>query len=932
MRKKLLSLSLLLFVVGYMTAQVTTVPVFVDKGYDGQIVVNFNPNEGNRGMASATQCYAHTGLITADSKNDGDWKNTVSKWRGGEAKFKMTKVGEVWQLVIPNIYTFYNCATTTDIRKLAFVFNDGPNGSLEGKTANNTDIMVELVEAGTLLSTIHPTGNKIIGLGEQLSLTGYSTIEADLSFSINGEVVKSGHGTQLDLLRAFSTTGLYEVVFTAVAGGKTATSQIRLTVVRSSNEAKRPADLQTGITYIDSATVALCLYAGSKTEPAQNVFVVGDFNDWTVSPDYQMYRDGFYFWITIDGLEPGKEYAFQYKVIRADGCIKNISDPYSEKLLHPDDKYEPIKVDPTLMPYPTNSEADGYVTVINTRPEQFQWSDATLNFKRPDKNNLVIYELWIYDFTPSRSIAGLMDMLDYLQTLGVNAIELMPICEFDGNYNWGYSPNHYFAPDKAYGSKHDYKVLIDECHKRGMAVIVDMVFNHGTGLNPQNKLYPYGADLKNNPYFNVSAPHSDNVYEDWNHDFPLTREMFTRSLNYWIQEFHVDGYRMDLSHGFCGENCNSMMDNISHYYYNGVLAAEDYSQKGEPYFILEHWGDKASEQWPTLINKGMMCWKNINNAYSQLAMGWLSSDAIVDANRKGYVTYCESHDEERNFYKVKTYGNGSVLTYYASEGLSRIPITRAFNILLQGPKMMFQYEELGYDYSINSTQGSKTISENNRTSKKEQPIALGWLNDATRMHAYNKVAQIIQLRTKIRPDIFEKGTIGNAKLSSGAVKYFTWTLDNDKITVVGNFNVQQPKTPASNYSPVQSVKPFTETGQWFDYITGEKIMVGSTDMSIDLAPGDFRIFTNFPVEKTIDAINTAQEHTAHVYPTITDGLIRIDMPDMQSVDVALYNMQGQKCSDYRNVRNINISNVPAGVYMLRVITAQGVDDIRIIKH
>ncbi len=929
MRKILFSL-LLFCAVGFVCAQVTTQPVFITKGYSGEIVINFNPNEGNRGMSAATKCYAHTGLITSASKNDGDWKYTKTSWRDG--KNAMTKVGNVWQLKIPNIYTFYGCPETTEILKMAFVFNDGPNGSLEGKTASGTDIFIELVEPGTLLSAIQPSGNQIVKIGQQFTIVGYSTENAQLSFAINGTEVLTGTGTQLTLNHSFAETGLNDIVFTASVGDKSVSSQLAVAVVRASNEAPRPDGMQTGITYLDSATVSLCLYAGSKTEPAQNVFVIGDFNDWIVNPDYQMYRDGFYFWITIGDLEPGKDYAFQYKVIRADGVIKNISDPYSEKLLHPDDKYEPIKVDPSLMPYPSSPEADGYVTVINTRPEQFQWSDETLNFKRPDKNNLVIYELWIYDFTPSRSIAGLMNMLDYLQTLGVNAIELMPICEFDGNYNWGYSPNHYFAPDKAYGSKHDYKVLIDECHKRGMAVIIDMVFNHGTGLNPQNKLYPYGSDLAQNPYFNVSAPHSDNVYEDWNHDFQPTREMFTRSLNYWIQEFHVDGYRMDLSHGFCGENCNNLMDNIAHYYYNGVLGAEDYTQKGEPYFILEHWGNDASKQWPTLINQGMMCWKNINDAYSQLAMGWLSRDAVVDANKKGYVTYCESHDEERNFYKVKTYGNGSVMTYYQSEGLSRIPITRAFNLLLQGPKMMFQYEELGYDYSINSTQGSKTISENNRTSKKEQPISLGWLNDATRMHAYNKVAQIIQLRTKIRPDIFEQGTVGNAKLSTGAVKYFTWTLGNDKITVIGNFNVQQPQNPTSTYSPVQTVKPFAATGEWYDYITGEKINVGSTEMTIDLNPGDFRIFTNFPVEKTIDALETTQNHIAHVYPTVTDGVVRIDMPDMQPVDVVVYNMQGQVCGNFTAVREINLSDVPAGAYLMRVIAAQGIDNVRIIKR
>ncbi len=928
MRK--LFLTLLLFLGVSLCAQVTTVPVFITKGYSGEITINFNPNEGNRGMAQATKCYAHTGLITSQSTSNSDWKYAPT-WRGNDDKYKMTKVGDVWQLVIPNIYTFYGCPEDVDIKCMAFVFHDGPGGSLEGKTASYSDIFVNLLAPGEHITAIQPTNSQIVNQGESLTIKGFSSIGAELTFFINDEQVLSGNGTELSLEKSFDETGVYNITFDAYANGENVRSYLSVTVIRANNENARPDGLTTGITYLNDKSVTLCLYAGSKTEPANNVFVVGEFNNWQLLPEYQMYRDGFYFWLTIDNLIPGREYAFQYKVIRSDGVVKNISDPYSTKLLHPDDKYEPKTVDKTLKTYPTNAEADGYVTIINTRPNEYTWSDATLNFKRPNKNNLIIYELWIYDFTPSRSIAGLMNMLDYLQTLGVNAIELMPICEFDGNYNWGYSPNHYFAPDKAYGSERDYKVFIDECHKRGMAVILDMVFNHATGLNPQNKLYPYGSDLAQNPYFNVTAPHSDNVYEDWNHDFPETREMFTRALNYWIQEYHVDGYRMDLSHGFCGANCNNLMNNIKHYYENGVLGAEDYSAKGEPYFILEHWGSNMGTQRPTLINQGMMCWQNTNNAYSQLAMGWLSSDALTDANQKGYVTYCESHDEERNFYKVKTYGNGSAKTYYTSEGLSRIPITRAFNLLLQGPKMMYQYEELGYDYSINSTMGSTKIDESNRTSKKEQPITLGWLEDHTRMHAYNKVAQVIHLRTRVRPDIFEKGTIGNLKLSSGAVKYFTWTLDNDKITVIGNFYVKEPSNAASTFSPVQTVKPFSSTGVWYDYITSEQINVTSTDQTIELQPGDFRIYTNFPFEKTIDAVNNTKASVANVYPTVTDDIVRIEIPNNTLVDVAVYNMQGQVCAKFNQTNEISLAEMPIGMYILRVNTLQGEENIRIIK-
>ena len=216
-----------------------------------------------------------------------------------------------------------------------------------------------------------------------------------------------------------------------------------------------------------------------------------------------------------------------------------------------------------------------------------------------------------------------------------------------------------------------------------------------------NKLYPYGADLKNNPWFNVTPPHSDNVYEDWNHDFPPAHDMFTRALRYWIENYHIDGYRMDLSHGLCGTSYNAV-SNLLDYYQNGVCAADP-----EAYFILEHWGSSMGSDRPKLIQNGMLCWQNTNNAYCQTAMGWLKDgDGFQDANKDGYVTYCESHDEERMQYKCKKYGYNTAIKTIDSVRLGRVAANVAFNVLLNGPHMIWQYEEIGYDFSINSsTQG-----------------------------------------------------------------------------------------------------------------------------------------------------------------------------------------------------------------------------------
>lgn len=604
-------------------------------------------------------------------------------------------------------------------------------------------------------------------------------------------------------------------------------------------EKARPAGVSNGIYYgADGTSVTLCTYAASKTESAKRVFLLGDMTDWKLKAEYQLYKDGNYFWITLTGLTPGKEYRFQYAVERADGVKKLISDLYSEKVLHPDDQYEPKKVDPDLLDYPTGKGANGYVTVIQPGKPKYEWSEATLNFKRPNKNNLVIYELWIYDYTEGRSLKGLMKRLDYIQNLGVNAIELMPICEFDGNYNWGYSPNHYFAPDRAYGSETMYKEFIDECHKRGIAVILDMVFNHATGLNPMNKLYPYGSDLANNPWFNVNVPHSDNVYEDWNHGFAPAKEMFTRALKYWLTEYKVDGFRLDLSHGLCSDQPNTSVANLKYYYDNGVKAVAP-----DAYMILEHWGGSMGTERPQLISYGMQCWNNTSNAYCQTAMGWLKDgDGFGEASKDGYVSYCESHDEERMQYKCKKYGNGDLQTNTAAR-LARVAENVAFNVLLNGSHMLWMWEEIGYDFSINSDlDHPNDYNESYRCSKKPRPEIRGYFTNANRVAAFTKCAQVITLRTQLMPSVFE-GNPSSVSVNSGSkLRKIQW---GSNVFAAANFDV----------TGNQAVT--LPSGTWYDYLNGATKANGT----YTLAPGELKVFTGTPViAPTFDDINK-RDHT-----------------------------------------------------------------------
>ena len=747
------------------SAQVTPTPNPIPTGYTGAVTIVFDATKGNGGMIGATKCYAHTGLITAASTSDTDWKNVIGSWRG-TTQPQLTSLGNnKWQLDIPNIFTFYGVPETTDIKKLAFVFHDGPNGNKEGKSAS---------------------GDIFVVLGEKT--------EDDIWEAVEG-----------------------------------------VTAITKS----RPSGLKQGITYgADGTSVTLCTYAASRTESAKRVFLLGDMTDWKLSKDYQLYKDGNYFWITLTGLTKGKEYRFQYAVERADGVRKQICDLYSEKVLHPDDKWEPKTADPTLISYPTRGADGGYVTVIQPGKADYNWSSATLNFKRPNKNNLIIYETWVLDYTTTRTFKGLMDRLDYIQNLGVNAIELMPITEFEGNQSWGYNPTLYFAMDKSYGKAEDMKAFVDACHQRGIAVILDMVFNHTTGQNPMAKLYPWTSssptetELRFNPWFNVSTEvkHDNNDYgEDWNHGFEPAHEMFTRVLQYWLKEFKVDGYRLDLSHGICGRNTYDAVDQLKDYYDKGVKAVSS-----DAYMILEHWGSSMGSDRPKLINYGMQCWANTNNAYCQTAMGWLKDgDSFDEANQDGYISYCESHDEERMQYKAKAYGNGDLQTNEAAR-LGRVAENVAFNVLLNGSHMLWQFEEIGYDISID---------QNGRTGTKPNPKTKGYFTQAERVDAFTKSAQVITLRTQLMPSVFVGNPTASSISSGKALRTIQW---GSNVFVAANFAVDGNQAVT------------LPSGTWYDYLNGA---VKATNTTYVLAPGELKVFTSTAVKAPTFTDIEKRDHT-----------------------------------------------------------------------
>lgn len=889
--------------------QITTSNPAIITQSGGAVEIIYDATLGTAGLKNYTgDVYAHTGVITNASTSNIDWKHAPI-WGDNSLKYKLVSLGNnKWKFTItPSIASFYGLNANEIVKKLAFVFRSADK-TKEGKATGGTDILIDVFQDGLNVSFANPPTNQTATLGSSMNIQVASTLAADLSLKVNDVTVKNASASNtMSHSYTFSAYGDYTLIAEASLNGTVVKDTVLICVPSPVVNEARPSGLKDGINYIDNNTVTLIMCAPDKN----NVFVVGDFNNWTQSNAYQMKKDGNYWWITLTGLTANKLYGFQYLV---NGSLK-VSDPYTELVLDPwNDKWinQSNSIFPNLKPYP-EGKTDGLVATFQTAKTAYNWSVP--NFTLPNRDNLVIYELLLRDFTPQKSLDAAIAKLDYLQSLGVTAIELMPIQEFDGNNSWGYNPNHYFAPDKAYGTPEAYKRFIDECHKRGIAVILDVVFNHASGINPFALLYWDSATNQpamSNPWMNTVAPHPYSVMNDFNHSSTLTKEYFKRVLKYWIDEYKVDGYRLDLSKGFTQTSSSeatannydqSRIDNLTSYY----EAAK--SAKNDVVFILEHFCNSDEES--ALANKGMYLWKNASSSFSQAAMGWQSDSGFEALNSfpRKWVGYAESHDEERNFYKVKNFGDGNLRTDSIAR-VKRVPLNVAFATLMPGPKMIWQFEEMGYEHSINSFGG--------RTN--EKPSVWDWLSITHRRAAYETCSKVISLKKNF-PEAFSQGfyelNIGANDWSAGrriSLKHATLNM-----VMLGNFQATNSVSTNPN---------FPYTGIWYNVITGQSTNVTNTNSPITLQPGELALY----IDRNPTGIEGIKENNASIYPNPVSEILQVRGKEAESVEI--FSLNGNTLiSDVLVNNRVAVSSLLPGVYLAKIKFADGTSQVvKLLKN
>ncbi len=790
---------------------------------------------------------------------------------------------------------------------------------------------------------------------------------ASVSFTVNETtyttgITDTGDGVFRLELPTPVAPGAFVRVQATDAQGRTASGQVGQ-IPPTVTDAPVPDGLQDGITYNDTDPTRawLVLRAPGK----QYVYALGGFNGWTADDDALMFRDatdplGTRWWIELTGLTPGTEIPFYYWV---DGQIR-VADPYTTRVYYPGETG-----------YPAGAQEHA-VGVLTPGASAFPWTDA--GFQAPPREELVIYELLLRDFLRAHSFTALTDTLDYLDRLGVNAIELMPVSEFDGDESWGYNPAFHLALDKYYGTPDELKAFVDAAHARGIAVILDVVYNHATGQSPLIRLDnqgDFGDPTATNPWANVSARHPFNVFNDLNHESPLTQLWLDQANRFWMDEYHIDGYRFDLSKGMTqtcvgGVPCTDA--NFSTYNSARIriltrMADALWAEHPDAIVILEHFAEPREERELAAFGTdrglpGMALWANMNEAYLESAMGYLGSNSSLTRAYPpsngypigGQVAYMESHDEQWMMYKLRAFGNqaGDYSTRELATALDRRKLATVFFLTVPGAKMLWQFGEVGFGGGP-----GECLEPNNdcptgtpgRVANK--PIRWDYWQDvapfangsvlpvtretqddrARRQKTYQLTAAVLDLRQRYA--VFGSEADFDSRLGAVADRWIKLSLPGapagqpTEVVIVGNFGVTET-----------AVAPgFPAAGTWHEVFSGDELTVSDTGAGLALRPGEYRIYTDVQVatpDGDLGAVADQAEPDSRfpeglvsVFPNPTAGraTARIEVYTARRVTLEVYDALGRRVATLadrefapgRHTIGFDTSALPAGVYLVR---------------
>jgi len=952
--KNFISISVILILFRPLSAQVIeTVPAFPTE--DQPITIIFDASEAERSDLEGYtgEVYAHTGVIVSEQdRNTGTWSYVKTDWGENTPETRLTSLGnDRWQLDIENIREYYGVPASNRIYQIAILFRS------DDTSRQTEDLFIDIFEDELLVRfsrpAVSPPNPFFADLNSdvEFEIVGISpdgTLASITLFEGNNEIASISNSDTLRYDYTVTSSGRSD--FRAVAedgSGNRVEDELYIIVNPEVTLQARPHGIEDGITYHeDGSTVTFSLFAPSK----EFVYVIGDHSDWEVREEYFMKRDfarsdSVHYWLTIEDFTPGEAYRFQYLI---DGEIRT-ADLFSELVLHPSrDQGISSSVYPNMPSYPQGLTTE-YVTVIHPGREAYQWQ--VTDFERPPVDELVVYELLLRDFVEESTYTTLRDTLGYLERLGVNVVELMPVQEFDGNLSWGYNPVFHGALDKSYGTRRAFKEFVDEAHRRGMAVVLDVVYNHAQDDSPLIRTFGTNR-VGSNTAFSAGNPllgpgHAYNVFFHLNHDHPYIKYWLDRMNRYWLETYNIDGYRFDLTKGFASNvNNQALLDgnnprriaNLKRMY----DAIREYDE--DAYIILEHFAANSEER--ELEQYGMLLWGNHNFNYSEGVMGWNqggnSDMSGIYFRNRGFenphlIGYMESHDEQWLMHKAANFGNQTNPDYDVREldvALQRMKLAASFFFTIPGPKMLWQFGELGYGYADgecvkpgDGSNGDCRPQDPGRTA--EKPVRWEYYNEENRNRVYRSYGELTRLRNT-SPVFTSRDTEFSSQLR-GSTKWIRLEHPDMDAVIIGNFGVTESE---------KSVE-FPRSGEWFEFVTGTSDSFDSATADFFLFPGEFRIYTSErvePAEPNVffpvgdDGFGTVPEefklNSNFPNPFNPTTQIEYEVPQEAALTIRVYDMLGREVALLVNEEahrpgrftvTFDGSSLSSGVYIARLV-------------
>lgn len=438
----------------------------------------------------------------------------------------------------------------------------------------------------------------------------------------------------------------------------------------------------------------------------------------------------------------------------------------------------------------------------------------------PADRELVIYEMHVADFSGGEAdplargkYEHVVEKLDYLVELGINAIELMPLKEYPGDYSWGYNPRYFSAAESSYGTTAELKNLIDECHGRGIRVIIDGIYNHSESSSPLTQIdhdywyhhAPRDADNNWGPEFNYE------FYDENLGTYPA-RKFIGDTVRYWVQEYHLDGIRFDAAR------------QIANYDFMHWIVQEAKDTAGpKPFYTVAEYIPET----PSITNlDGPMdgCW---HDSFYHCIVEHICGDTFdlerlkdaIDCKRQGFlgatnvVNYLSNHDHDRVFAEL---GSRAILDEAA---FKRAKLGTVLLMTAVGVPLIGMGEEFG-EYK------AKTIEQ-----AKIDWTLLG--NDMNKgLWEYYK--GLIHLRKNNQALYTENIDFFHEDPDSKVFAYTRWNDEGSRVVVVANLS--------ENYLAGYSVPHFPANGTWHEWTGNYDVESGDDNITIDLPEYEAKVF------------------------------------------------------------------------------------------